>query len=139
MKIAIIVSKFNKPISDHLLKGALKALKDDGVKKNEFAVFEVPGAFEIPFLAAKLINSKKFNGLIALGCILRGETEHYRAICDGVTYGLQKVAIENRIPIMFGVLMCRNMKQALVRSGNDVKNKGYECTKGLLKILGGRW
>lgn len=127
MKIAVIVSQFNKKISDKLLKGAEKVLRKN---KINYEIFEVPGAFEIPFLAAKLASGKKYNGIITLGCVLKGETDHFRAICDGVTYGIQKVAIENLIPIMFGVLMCKNLNQALKRS-----SKGYECAEGLIELL----
>lgn len=134
MKIAVIISQFNKKISDRLLKGAKRALRKNKINHE---IFEVPGAFEIPFMAAKLADSKKFSGLIALGCVIKGETDHYRAVCDSVTYGTQKVAIENRVPIMFGVLMCENSEQALLRSSltNMKNNKGYECAKGLIELL----
>lgn len=132
MKIAIVVSQFNKNICDRLEKGARKALEESGI---QFKIFEVPGAFEIPYMCQKIIRTKKFSGIVALGCVLKGKTDHYKAVCDGVTYGIQKVSIENRIPIMFGVLMCPNTKLALFRSGNNKKNKGYECVKGLLEIL----
>ena len=137
MRLAIIVSQFNKKISDRLLKGALRALKEENIPQDNIEVFEAPGAFEIPFFAQKLIDLKKFNGILALGCVLKGETNHYKAVCDGVTYGIQKVSVENRIPIMFGVLMCNFLDEALARSGeNTKKNKGYECAKGLVDILG---
>lgn len=130
MKIAIIVSQFNKSISDKLLSGAILALKEKGLTENDWKIFEVPGAFEIPFMAAKFAGKKKFDGIIALGCVIKGETDHYKAICNGVTYGIQKVSIENRTPVMFGVLMCKSLKQALKRT-----SKGYECAQGLMKIL----
>lgn len=134
MKFCIIVSQFNKKISGRLLAGAEKALKK--AADVSWDVIEVPGAFEIPMTAQKIIDAKKYDGIIALGCVMRGETDHYRAICDGVTYGIQKVSIENRVPIMFGVLMCENRDQALERSGeNPKKNKGYECAVGLMKIM----
>lgn len=139
MKIAVVVSQFNKDISGRLLKGALLALRTVKFPKKNIYIFEVPGAFEIPFLAAKLADSKKFNAFIALGCVMRGETDHYRAVCDGVTFGLQKVSIENRVPVMFGILMCSTRKQALERSGSNAKNKGYECGKGLINMLNGKW
>lgn len=135
MKIAIIVSQFNTSITEGLLHGALKGLQESGLRKNAWEVFEVPGAFEIPFMAQKLIDKKKHDGVIALGCVLRGETDHYKAVCEGVTYGIQKVSIENRMPIMFGVLMCKTEKQARARSRNNKKNKGYECAKGLVALL----
>lgn len=135
MQIAIIVSKFNNKITARLLAGAKKGLKEMGLKSNNWSVFEVPGAFEIPFMAQKLIDTKKINGLITLGCILKGETNHYLAVCAGAAYGIQKVSIENRIPIMFGVLMCDSVKKALARSGNNKQNKGYQCAKGLMELM----
>lgn len=135
MKIAIIASQFNKKITGRLLDGAKKGLAEGNVPSGAYRVFKAPGAFEIPFMAQKLCDRKEFDGIIALGCVIEGETDHYRAVCDGVTYGLQKVSIENRMPVMFGVLMCRTIKQAFDRSGTDKNNKGYECVKGLLKIF----
>lgn len=134
MKIAIIVSEFNKKIADRLFAGAEQALKE---KNTGFEIFKVPGAFEIPFVAQKLADTKKYSGLVALGCIIKGETDHYRAVCDGVTYGIQKVSVENRIPVMFGVLMCSDVGEAMARSSlvNPKRNKGYECAKALLEIV----
>ncbi|MFA6521750.1 MAG: 6,7-dimethyl-8-ribityllumazine synthase [Candidatus Gracilibacteria bacterium] len=135
MKIAIIVSQFNKDISDGLLNGAKKGLKDFGVKENEFEVYEVPGAFEIPLTAQKLADTKKIDGIIALGCVLKGDTYHYEAVCQGTTYGIQKVSIENKLPIMFGVLMCETNKQAIDRSSANEENKGWECAKSLIEMF----
>ncbi|MBI5413337.1 6,7-dimethyl-8-ribityllumazine synthase [Candidatus Peregrinibacteria bacterium] len=133
MQIAIIASQFNKKICDRLITGSKKALDKAGLK---YEIFAVPGAFEIPFMAQKLIDSKKFAGIIALGCVIKGETDHYKAVCEGVTYGIQKVSIENRIPIMFGVLMCHDISNAFERSAENSKhNKGYECANGLIEIL----
>ncbi|MEK9132235.1 MAG: 6,7-dimethyl-8-ribityllumazine synthase [Patescibacteria group bacterium] len=132
MKIAIVVSQFNKDICDRLEDGARKALEENGV---QLEVFKVPGAFEIPYMCQKIIDAKKFSGIVALGCVLRGETDHYKAVCDGVTYGLQKVSIENKFPVMFGVLMCETRKDAAARSSKNQKdNKGYECAKELLSL-----
>lgn len=137
MHIGIVISKFNQDITDRLLKGALKALHETGFLKKNYKIVEVPGVFEIPFAAQRMADTKKIGGLITLGCVIKGETDHYRAVCDGVTYGIQKVSIENRIPVMFGVLMCSDKGQALARSRENPKyNKGYECVKGLLKMLG---
>lgn len=135
-KIAIIVSQFNKEISDRLVSGVLRAFRENKLPRKNIEIFEVPGAFEIPFFIQKLIDqAEPHSGFLALGCVIRGETDHYRAVCDGVTFGIQKISMENRVPVMFGVLMCRTRKQALARSGNDANNKGYECGKGLIKIL----
>lgn len=135
MKIAVLVSEFNAPICNRLLAGVLAAFKKEKLSPRNWTLFRVPGAFEIPFMAEKLAKTKKYTGIIALGCVLKGETDHYAAVCAGVTYGIQKVSIENKIPVMFGVLMCKKEKQALARSGNNKKNKGYECAEGLIKLL----
>lgn len=135
MKIGIIVSQFNKKIADRLLAGAERALTENSIAKSDYSIIEVPGAFEIPFMAQQLIDTKKFDGLISLGCVIKGDTDHYKAVCDGVTYGIQKVSIENKFPVMFGVLMCSDIGLAQARSGENEKNKGYECVKGLLEIF----
>lgn len=139
MSIAIITSQFYKKISDRLLTGAQKALREAKFKDKEMKVFEVPGAFEIPHMAQTLIDTKKYDGIIALGCLIKGETDHYEAVCNAVSYGIQKVSIENRIPITFGVLMCQNEMQAIERSQKNPQwNKGYECAQGLMKLLKSR-
>lgn len=138
MRIAVVVSQFNKGISERLLKGALRALHAAKFPKKNVDVFKVPGAFEIPFYIQRLISTKKYSGFIALGAVIKGETDHYRAVCDGVTFGLQKVSIENRVPVMFGVLMCGTRRKALERAGSDERNKGFECGKALIEMLNGK-
>ena len=137
MRIAIIVPQYNKNIIERLITGAKKALKDNAFPMEDVELFEVPGAFEIPYMSQKLIDAKRFDGIIALGCVIKGETDHYKAVCEGVTYGIQKVSIENRMPIMFGVLMCNSPEQAFSRSSieNMKYNKGYECVKALLEMI----
>lgn len=135
MKIAIVISEFNNNICEGLLKGAMQAFDEEKFPIQNVKTFKVPGAFEIPFMCQKLAYTKEFSGIIALGCVLKGETDHYQAVCEGVTHGIQKVSIENRIPIMFGVLMCQDITQARSRSQINKKNKGHECAKSMLKIL----
>lgn len=130
MKIAIIVSQFNEMITAKMLEEAMRGLAEEGVIAEEMEFFNVPGAFEIPVAAQKLIDSKKYKGIIALGCVIRGETDHCEYICRGITYGIQKVSIENRFPVMFGILTVNNREQAMAR----VK-KAYECAKGVLKMI----
>ncbi|PJC36550.1 6,7-dimethyl-8-ribityllumazine synthase [Candidatus Peregrinibacteria bacterium CG_4_9_14_0_2_um_filter_53_11] len=135
MRIALIVSKFNPEITQRLLNGAYKGLQQHGLSESDYDTFIVPGAFDIPAVAQKLSQSKKYAGLITLGAVIRGETDHYRTVCDGVTYGIQKVSIENVTPILFGVLMCDTMDQARARSEDDESNKGFECAQGLFELL----
>lgn len=130
--IALIVAEFNKDVSDRLLAGAIFCCNE---KNLQYDVIPVPGSYELPFAAQKCADSKKFEGIVCLGAVIRGETDHYKAVCDGVIYGLQKVTIENRIPVMLGVLMCEKKAQALARSDESKKNKGYECVQSLAALL----
>lgn len=134
-KIGIVVSQYNKNITDGLLFGAQKAFQKNKISRKNIEIILVPGAFEIPLMLKIMADSGRFNGLIALGCVIKGETDHYDAVCKGVTYGIQKISLEHKIPIMFGVLMCKNLNQAIARSGKNLKmNKGYECANSLLNF-----
>ena len=135
MKVAIVISEFNKQICDGLLAGCEERLKDSGVAELGYDVHWVPGAFELPFAIKKLHSVKKYSGYIALGCVIKGDTDHYSSVCQGVTYGLQKVSLEEAVPVMFGVLMCPNLAQAVERSGKGTMNKGVECADSLIKLL----
>ena len=136
MNIAIVVSKFNETITTRLLNGAKKTLMKNEVPKNNIRVVYVPGAFEIPYMCQKIAENKKIDGIIALGVVIKGETDHYKAVCDGVTFGIQKISLENRLPIMLGVLMCKTQEQAIQRSKDAEKyNKGSEAAEGLLELL----
>ncbi|PIQ78428.1 6,7-dimethyl-8-ribityllumazine synthase, partial [Candidatus Peregrinibacteria bacterium CG11_big_fil_rev_8_21_14_0_20_46_8] len=91
------------------------------------------GCFELPYMAAQL--AEKYDGIVALGCVIRGETDHYTYVCQGTTYGIQKVSIEQKIPIGFGILTCENRAQALARSDDTENNKGYFAAQTLLSLL----
>lgn len=133
MKIAIIHAQFNDDIGTRLLKGAVRALEEEKIKNPE--VFTVPGSLELAPYIAHLANEKKFDGFIALGAVIKGETHHFESVCEGTTFGLQKVAIECDVPVMNGVLMCYKKDQALARSKPDASNKGYECAKGVVMLV----
>lgn len=141
MKIAIIVSQFNKDITDKLLRGAVTAMRDFGVSQKNYDVYAVPGAFEIPLKALTLIKKKKYDGVVALGCVIEGETDHYEAVCEGTTYGIQKVMLKTGVPILLGILMVKTKSQALARAAlpgkvkTNKSNKGYECVVGLIDLL----
>lgn len=130
MKIAIVISEFNGNISTKLLEEAARGFVEEKITEEDLAVFYVPGALEIPVMLQKLADTKKYDGAIALGAVIKGETDHYEYVCRGVTDGVQKVSIENRWPVMFGVLTCQNEALALARA-----SKGYECAKGLLQMI----
>ena len=128
--IGIVVSIFNKPITDGLLKGCIKSLKDNGLTEDDINIFHVPGAFELPGKVKKLIKNSNYDCIITLGCIIKGETDHYHYISQAVTNGIMSVTLKNNKTnphIIFGVLTCQNKELAYARSGNNNKNKGYEA------------
>ncbi len=131
MKICIVVSDYYKDISKNLLNGSLKELKKNGYKNIKIKV--VSGAFEIPNIISQ--NIKKFSAFIALGCIIKGKTDHYYFISQCVTNGLMDLSIRSKKPIGFGILTCDNIKQAKERASIKNKNKGKEVALGIISIL----
>ena len=131
MKICIVVSDYYKDISNNLLKGSIDELKRKGYQN--IKVKYVSGAFEIPSLISK--NIKKFNAFLALGCIIKGSTDHYYFISQAVASGLMNLSIKSQKPIGFGILTCNNLKQAKDRSSILKKNKGKEVALGVVSIL----
>ena len=126
--IGIVVSVFNKPITDGLLEGCIKSLNENGLKEENINVVYVPGAFELPAKVKKLTENNSYDCIIALGCIIKGETDHYHYISQAVTKGIMSVTLEKTSPhIIFGVLTCQNKELAYARSSNNEKNKGYEA------------
>ncbi len=124
-RIAIVVSQFNEEITTRLLQGALQRLEELGNQAQK--VLQVPGAIEIPLIAQKLARQNHYDVLIALGAVIRGETDHYDYVCQQVSYGCQKVALENNIPVIFGVLTTENEQQALERVGGKHGHKGRDA------------
>jgi len=124
--IGIVISTFNKPVTKGLLDGCLKALSEKGIEKKEIQIYRVPGAFEIPALVNILAKKNSLDAIISLGCVIKGETDHYNFICEAVSKGMMDVTIMNTLPILFGVLTCQNKELALSRSLDNRGNKGYE-------------
>ncbi len=135
MKICIVVSDYYKNISKNLLKGAINELKIKGYKNINIKF--VSGAFEIPNIISK--NIKKFNAFIALGCIIKGKTDHYYFISKAVTYGIMDISIKSKKPIGFGILTWNNLDQAKIRSSISKKNKGKEVASAIISILRNKW
>jgi len=108
------------------LDGCLKALSEKGIEKKEIQIYRVPGAFEIPALVNILAKKNSLDAIISLGCVIKGETDHYNFICEAVSKGMMDVTIMNTLPILFGVLTCQNKELALSRSLDNRGNKGYE-------------
>lgn len=129
-RFAIVASAYNSVIVDRLIAGAKRALKDH----DPVNLIRVPGSFEIPLAAKQAALSKKYDGIVALGCVLRGETPHFEYISTAVSSGLSQAALETGIPIGFGVLTVNTVEQAMERSGES-GNKGFEAAKAALEMV----
>ncbi len=134
-KIAIVVSKFNHFISDKLLQGAVEALRMSGAKESDFEVFKTPGAFEIPLVAKKLALSGKFDGVICVGAVIRGNTPHFDYVASEVAKGVASVSLSTGVPVSFGVLTTDNLEQAIERAGTKSGNKGWDAAMALLETM----
>lgn len=132
---AIVVSRFNRPITDKLLEGAVTQLMKQGVAQSEITVQSVPGAVEIPLTVQVLAKSKRFDAIIALGCVIRGDTSHYDYVCDQVSQGCQRVMLDQDLPIIFGVLTTENEEQAFARVGGSEGHKGMEAADAALEMV----
>jgi len=132
LRFGVIASRFNDEIVSGLLDGAIDCLTRHGAEDGDIAVYRVPGAFEIPTLAAKLAGS--CDALITLGCLLRGDTPHFDFISSQVTTELSRVAVEARFPVAFGVITCNTYEQAVERSSPGTSNKGWEAALAALEM-----
>ena len=135
--IGIVVSKFNTMITEALLSGAKKAFVDEyGDFNKKLKIFYVPGAFEIPGTIKKMLNSKnKFDAIIALGSVIKGETPHFEYIASESAHGVAQLSISSNIPIIYGIITTDNMKQALDRVKKDDSNKGWQAMKAGIEMI----
>jgi 6,7-dimethyl-8-ribityllumazine synthase len=127
LRFGIVASRFNSFITDRLLAGALDALERAGAKTGQVTLVRVPGSFEIPVAAKKLAQGGRVHAVVAIGCILRGETAHFEYIASEVARGVQLAQIDTGVPIIFCVLTCDTLEQAIERAGMKSGNKGYEA------------
>ena len=135
MKVGIVAARFNEFITSKLLGGAMDGLLRHGVNEEDIKVAWVPGAFEIPLIASKMAKSGKYDAVIALGAVIRGNTSHYDYVCSEVSKGIAAVALESGIPVMFGVLTTDTIEQAIERAGTKAGNKGAECAQGAIEMV----
>jgi 6,7-dimethyl-8-ribityllumazine synthase len=133
-KIGIVISRFNDFITKRILEGAINALKRYGAKEENIEVYWVPGSFEIPFILRE-IAQKNYDGLIAIGCIIKGETPHFEYIANEVFKLIQKIMYEYKKPIGLGILTVEDMEQAIERSGGKMGNKGEEAAEAVIELL----
>jgi 6,7-dimethyl-8-ribityllumazine synthase len=134
LRFGIVVSRFNSFITERLLAGALDALERGGAQASQIEVVRVPGSFELPIAALKLARTARFDALIAIGCVLRGETSHYDYVCSETARGLQLAQIDSGVPIAFCVLTCDTLEQAIDRAGLKGGNKGFDAGMTALEM-----
>ena len=135
MKVGIIASRFNEIISNKLLGGAVDGLVRHGVEEKNVTVVWVPGAFEIPSIAQKMANSGKYDAIICVGAVIRGQTSHYDYVCNEVSKGIAQVGLATGVPVMFGVVTTENIEQAIARAGSKSGNKGYDCALSAIEMV----
>lgn len=135
MRFGIVVARFNELITKNLLDGALHALKRHGANDDQIAVAWVPGSFEIPLIAQQLAFSGKFDAVICLGAVVRGQTAHFDYVAGQSASGIARVSQDSGIPVMFGVLTTDTLEQALERAGSKAGNKGHEAAVGAIEMV----
>ena len=135
MKVGIVCARFNEFITSKLLSGAMDGLKRHDVSEDDIYVAWVPGAFEIPLIASRMAKSGKYDAILCLGAVIRGNTSHYDYVCSEVSKGIASVSLASDIPVMFGVLTTENIEQAIERAGTKAGNKGYDCALGAIEMV----
>jgi 6,7-dimethyl-8-ribityllumazine synthase len=133
-RFAVVAARFNEVIVDGLVAGALKALRGIGVIDDAIHLVHVPGSFELPFLAQRLAQSGQYAAVICLGAVIRGETDHYDFVATAAANGVAQAALNTGVPIIFGILTCDTLEQALSRAGPSAGNKGAEAALAAIEM-----
>lgn len=134
LKFGIVVGRFNEFIVSKLLGGAIDGLKRHGVKEEDIEIAWVPGAFEIPLVAKKMVEKNKYDGVICLGAVIRGATPHFDYVCAETSKGIANVSLNSGIPVIFGVLTTDSIEQAVERAGTKAGNKGYDSAVSAIEM-----
>jgi len=134
-RFAVVAARFNSTIVEPLIGGALDALQRHGITADRVDLVRVPGSFEIPLVAQHLGKSGKYAAIVCLGCIIRGDTGHYDHVAGAATSGIASAALACGIPIIFGVLTCENLEQAVHRAGGKAGNKGFEAAITAIEMV----
>ena len=135
IRVGIVASRFNEFIVSKLLSGAVDGLKRHNVRDSDIEVAWVPGAFEVPLIAAKMAKSEKFDAVICLGAVIRGSTSHYDYVCSEVSKGIANVSVNSGIPVMFGVVTTDTIEQAVERAGTKAGNKGFDSAVAAIEMV----
>lgn len=135
MKVGIVASRFNEIIVNKLLGGAVDGLVRHGVEEENITAAWVPGAFEIPLAASRMAQSGKYDAVICVGAVIRGDTTHYDYVCNEVSKGIAQVGLSTGVPVLFGVITTENIEQAIARAGSKAGNKGYDCALSAIEMV----
>lgn len=135
LKIAVVVADFNSTVTSQLKDGAVSTLVKFGVNEDQINVYHVPGAFEIPFATKKLLATGKYDGIMTLGAVIKGETDHYDLICQNVTNGIMQLNLQGEVPVTFGILTTDKIEQAMQRAGLKMGNEGASTAQSLLEMI----
>lgn len=135
MKVGIVAARFNEIIVNKLLGGAVDGLIRHGVENDNITAVWVPGAFEIPTVALKMAKSGKYDAIICVGAVIRGQTSHYDYVCNEVSKGVAQTAMQTGVPTLFGVVTTENIEQAIARAGSKSGNKGYDCALSAIEMV----
>ncbi len=135
MRVGIVASRFNEIIVNKLLGGAVDGLVRHGVEEENITAAWVPGAFEIPIAASKMAKSGKYDAVICVGAVIRGDTSHYDYVCNEVSKGVAQVGLHTGVPVLFGVITTENIEQAIARAGSKAGNKGYDCALSAIEMV----
>ena len=135
IKVGVVAARFNDFIVSKLVGGCEDALLRRGVRPEDIDLAWVPGAFEIPLIASKMAKSGKYDAVICVGAVIRGNTSHYDYVCNEVFKGIASVSLETGVPVLFGVLTTENIEQAIERAGTKAGNKGYDCALSAIEMV----
>jgi len=135
LKFGVVVSRFNSLLTTKLLDGALDCLKRHRADESNVGVAWVPGAFEIPYAAAKMASSKKFDAVICLGAVIKGDTPHFDYIANEATKGIAKTAMDSGVPVIYGLITADTLEQAIERAGTKAGNKGWDAAQAAIEMV----
>ncbi|MCP4580219.1 MAG: 6,7-dimethyl-8-ribityllumazine synthase [candidate division Zixibacteria bacterium] len=134
-KYAVVVSRFNEFFSEKLLEGAVDCLKRHGASEEDIDIIRIPGSFEIPYAASRLAGTKKYDSIICLGVVIRGQTPHYDYINSEVAKGVAKISLDNNLPVIFGLVTADTLEQAVERCGSKSGNKGFSAAMTSIEMV----
>ncbi|NEG54219.1 6,7-dimethyl-8-ribityllumazine synthase [Bifidobacterium platyrrhinorum] len=135
IRIGIVAARFNEFITSKLLSGAQDGLRRHGVADEDVDVAWVPGSFEIPIAAKRMVSTGRYDAVICLGAIIRGSTSHYDLVCNETAKGIAQVSLNSDVPVLFGVITTENIEQAIERAGTKAGNKGFDCALGAIEMV----